>query len=193
MSNEKWISTSLGYDIALVNDDIICRNAKGKIVKTIPKKLKELPETEQLRELQQWLTQRKVQIAQQIETWFQRSLPIATQILCILWQDTFWHNTLENLVICPVVNNQVQLSTCGFLKNVCPDKGVGIINVDGETQWLDATYIVIPHPILIPDLADLRELATELDLEQKVLQLFREIWEKNDMFFIFNCYRWSFI
>ncbi|BBM85371.1 DUF4132 domain-containing protein [Candidatus Uabimicrobium amorphum] len=179
MSNEKWISTSLGYDIALVDNNILCRNAKGKIVKTLPKKVKELPETEQLKELQQWLTQRKIQIAQQIETWFQRSLPISTKILCILWQDKLWQNTLENLVVCPVEDDHIELSACGFLKNICAEKGVGIINVDGETEWLGASYIVIPHPILIPDLADLRELATELDLEQKVLQLFREIWEKN--------------
>ena len=53
-----------------------------------------------------------------------------------------------------------------------------MVDADGETRWLDAALVSIPHPVLLDDLEELRELALELDLTQGVEQLLREVHHK---------------
>jgi hypothetical protein len=55
---------------------------------------------------------------------------------------------------------------------------VGVVNLDGESAWLSAEQLAIPHPVRLPDLDDLREFAIELGVRQSTKQLFREIWHK---------------
>ncbi|MDB5340056.1 MAG: hypothetical protein JWN70_5675, partial [Planctomycetaceae bacterium] len=50
------------------------------------------------------------------------------------------------------------------------------IDLDGETQWLKVDAIAIPHPILLNELNDFRQLTIELTVQQKLDQLFRQTW-----------------
>jgi hypothetical protein len=54
--------------------------------------------------------------------------------------------------------------------------GIGVVDRDGETQWLKSERILIPHPILIEGLDDLREIAADMQFSQSVEQIFRPIF-----------------
>ncbi|WP_308194517.1 DUF4132 domain-containing protein [Micromonospora cabrerizensis] len=50
------------------------------------------------------------------------------------------------------------------------------MDLDGESGRLTAVQVVLPHPVRLPDLTDLREFAADLGVRQETLQLFREVW-----------------
>ena len=53
-----------------------------------------------------------------------------------------------------------------------------MVNLDGETLRIPADRLLIPHPVLLPELDDLREFAADLGVRQSVDQLFRAIWSR---------------
>jgi hypothetical protein len=71
-----------------------------------------------------------------------------------------------------------ELSRAGFLRDADAGGRLGIVDLDGESVRLDAARVVLPHPVLLEDLDDLREFAVELGVRQGVRQLFREIWRR---------------
>ena len=64
----------------------------------------------------------------------------------------------------------------GLLRGMDERGRVGLVNLDGETEWLALTSVVIPHPVLLEDLDELREFAAELGVVQAVPQLAREVF-----------------
>jgi hypothetical protein len=108
-----------------------------------------------------------------------RSLPAARSVLHAVYEDPAWRAPLANAVIWPLgPGGAPQEDVCGFLRAVDPARGLGIVDLDGETRWIDAERVAIPHPILLSALNDLRELATELQLTQGVAQVFRETFPR---------------
>lgn len=101
-----------------------------------------------------------------------RSLPLPTEMLTEIWKDPDWRAPLLNLLVdCPKVGK-------GFLRDVSSDRGLGLVDLDGESHWYgEAAEVVIPHPILVDGLTEYREVLVELSLEQSLVQLFRECWE----------------
>jgi hypothetical protein len=53
-----------------------------------------------------------------------------------------------------------------------------VVNLDGETVRLSPRTVTLPHPVLLPDLDDLREFAAELGVVQRVEQIHRATWTK---------------
>lgn len=174
-----WIDAGGGYTVALDGTKLVCRNAKGKRLASVPKKVKTTDVAEQMLALRDWLTQHERDCIDTVESWMLRSLPTPREVLLKVWEDPTWRSPLENAVVTAVATdgspNQEQ---AGFFKGVEDGKGVGVVDLDGETQWLDTATVAIPHPILLEELSDWRELATELSLEQGISQLFRETHER---------------
>jgi hypothetical protein len=80
-------------------------------------------------------------------------------------------------------DGEIHQEESGFLLNVDAKKGVGIVDLDGETQWIKSESVAIPHPILLEGLTDFRELSVELGFEQSLDQLFRQTFKpaKDDL------------
>ncbi len=169
-----WIAAEKGYQLALAENKLRCRNPKGKELASVPKWLRESELAVQVIALRDWLGQHRQQSLDTVETWMLRSLPVPRDVLAAVWPDPTWQALLRNLVACPVRDGEPDTDGGGFLREVRADDGLGVIDLDGETDWLAADSVCIPHPILLPDLADYQELAAELDLAQGVHQLFRE-------------------
>jgi hypothetical protein len=174
-----WLPTVDGYDVALADGKVVCRSGAGKVLKAVPKALKETEAVVGLRQLQEWLDRHDAKCLRQVEDWLLRSLPVPAVVIASLWPDPSWRSALRDSVVVPVdARGAWQLDAAGFLRDVHPDGRAGVVNLDGESVWLTSERLVLPHPALLQDLDDLREFAVDLGVQQGVLQLFREIWRK---------------
>jgi len=175
-----WIEADKGYAIGMHEGKVVSRNPKGKKLASVPKWLKENDQGQQLAALKDWLTEHKQQFRDQIEQWMLRSLPLPRTTLAAIWPDPSWREILENTVVCNVTKGKLVQDQSGFLRDVDLKKGVGVVDLDGETQWLKSETIAIPHPILLDEMDDFRELTIELGVEQVLDQLFRQTWKPTE-------------
>lgn len=174
-----WIDAGKGYCLALDGEKLVARNPKGQRLASVPKALQESEACEQLQDLKAWMAQHQRECQEQVETWMLRSLPVPRALFEAVWQDLSWRRELENAVIIPILEDaSLDHENAGMLKAVDPTRGLGVVNLDGETLWLTATRVSIPHPILLSELPTLRELCSDLGLSQVLSQLYRETWDK---------------
>jgi len=171
-----WLSAEKEYGLALLNGKVIARNPKGAKLSSVPPWLKESELAQQLTSLRDWLDEHEKQCLAAIELWMLRSLPVPREVLAAVWPDPAWQSILMNSVICSVRKGELSQTEAGFLKQIDDKKGVGIVDLDGETQWLKVDAIAIPHPILLAEMNDFRQLTIELGIQQTLDQLFRQTW-----------------
>lgn len=174
-----WIDAPNGYRVALLDGKIACRNAKGNKLASVPKELKESDAVQVLEDVRDWLVAHDRDCIATVERWMLRSLPAPRAVLQAVWEDPSWRRALENAVVVPVdESGKRDDSAAGFFRGVDPERGIGLVTLDGETVWTDALAVAIPHPILIRELDDFRALAGELAATQGISQLVRETYEK---------------
>jgi len=176
-----WIEAVDGYALALDGARLLCRNRKGRVLASVPKKARDTEAARQLRGLRDWLAEHEQDCAATVEGWMARSLPVPRRVLAAVWDDPAWRRPLADAVVWPLdASGAADVDRAGFLRGVDPARGLGIVDLDGETDWLEETSVGLPHPVLLEDLDDWRELAAELGIEQGLSQLFRETWPRGD-------------
>jgi hypothetical protein len=175
-----WVKAADGYSLALDGDGkLVGRNAAGKQLASVPKKIKDSEPAAQLLALREWLGEHERECADLVDAWMIRSLPVPRAIVEAVWPDSAWRTPLENAIVWPIdARGVADAERVGFLKGADPKRGVGVVSATGESVWIAALAVAIPHPILIAELDDFRELVTELQLKQGLSQLFRETWTK---------------
>ncbi|MGW4380619.1 DUF4132 domain-containing protein [Kitasatospora sp. NPDC004531] len=168
-----WL-TAGDYQVTLEPDgSVACRNAAGRRLKTVPPKLKDDPAVVGLRRLAEWLAAHERQCLATVERWMVRSLPVPAAVIVEVWADEAWRSVLRDLVV-----TGADGSVAGFLRDAAPGRGLGVVDLDGDTVRLTDAEIRIPHPVLLEDLDELREFAVELDVAQQLQQLHREVWHR---------------
>ncbi|MFD7584869.1 DUF4132 domain-containing protein [Kitasatospora sp. NPDC059811] len=172
-----WVETGAGgYRVALDGEGkVVCRNAAGRELKSLPSKLGDDPVVTQLRQLTEWLAAHERRCQEDVERWMVRSLPVPAAVLTAVWADEAWQAVLRDLVV-----TGPNGAVAGFLRGADAERGLGLVDLDGDTVRLTDGEILIPHPVLLPDLDDLREFAVELGVSQRVPQLYREVWHRPD-------------
>jgi hypothetical protein len=168
-----WV-TAGDYEVALDGGKVVCRNAAGKQLRSVPAKLKDAPAVVELKALAEWLERHARECADVVERWMIQSEPVSLALLAEVWTDPVWRGVLRDAVVCPPEGSDV----AGFLRDADADKGLGVVDLDGDTVRLDDAWVRIPHPVMLQDLDELREFAGELDVEQRVQQLYREVWRR---------------
>lgn len=169
-----WIDAGDGYRLALRDGKLACRGPKGQLLSAVPKDLKAGPVAAELLEVRDFLVGHRRECVAQVENWMLRSLPTPRAVLAAVWPDQAWRAALENSVVVPADDP----SRAGFFRGVDERRGIGVVNLDGETVWIDAASVTLPHPVLLAELDDFRGLAAELKLTQGIAQLFRETFGK---------------
>lgn len=171
-STDGWLDAGGGYALGIRDGAIACRNEKGKILSSVPKPLKDGEAFDTLTGALEFLLLHATECRETVETWMLRSLPVPRGVLTAIWADPDWRRPLENLIV------DVDGHT-GLLRAV-EDKGIGLVNLDGETKWLPraGAALSVPHPILLGELDDWRSLLAELAIAQGTAQLFRETFGK---------------
>ncbi|MEU9975244.1 DUF4132 domain-containing protein [Streptomyces sp. NPDC051014] len=167
-----WV-TAGDYEVALDDGKVVCRNAAGRRLKSVPAKLADDPAVMGLRQLTEWLERHERQCLADVERWLTRSLPVPLKVLTRVWPDPAWQAALRDLVV-----TGADGEVAGFLRDADPERGLGLVDLDGDTVRIAPGLVRLPHPVLLEDLAELREFAVELGVEQKAAQLFREVWHR---------------
>jgi hypothetical protein len=173
-----WLDTAGGYQVTLESGQVACRNAAGRRLKSLPPAIREDPVVVGLRQLTEWLGRHEAKCRAEIEAWMVRSLPVPAALLRSVWPDEAWRTALTDLVVAvPDEHGGFDPAGIGFLRDV-DGQGVGVVNLDGETLRIPADRLLIPHPVLLPELTDLQEFAADLGVRQSVDQLFRATWAR---------------
>jgi hypothetical protein len=174
-----WLSAGDGYEVALVEGRVAARStsgrAAGRQLKSLPKALRDHPEVDRLRRFAEWLDRHAGACAAQVDTWMVSSLPVPTGLLARVWPDEAWQSALRDLAVVGDDPDEV-----GFLRDATASGELRVVNLDGETVRLSPRTVTLPHPVLLPDLDDLREFAAELGITQRVEQIHRATWRKPD-------------
>lgn len=174
-----WLDAGNGYELAIVDGALRCRNAKGKVLKSVPKAVAKSACAESLKALIAWLKEHERHAVETVEGWMLGSLPTPRDVLVEVLRDPAWRTPLIDAVVHPVDASGVpDPDGGGLLRAVDATKGLGVVTIDGETEWIDAPMVAVPHPMLVPELDDFRELATELGVTQGVQQLYRDTFPK---------------
>ncbi|MHC5908967.1 DUF4132 domain-containing protein [Streptomyces sp. S6] len=168
-----WVSAAGGYEVALDGGRVVCRNASGKALKSVPSKLRDDPAVAGLEQLAEWLERHERQCLADVERWMIRSLEVPVEVLLSVWPDPAWRSTLRDLVVLWDTGE-----VAGFLRDADPARGLGVVDLDGDTVRVAPGLVRLPHPVLLEDLEELREFAVELGVEQRAPQLFREVWHR---------------
>ncbi|MFD9728377.1 DUF4132 domain-containing protein [Streptomyces sp. NPDC059072] len=176
-----WLAAGEGYEISLVEGQVAARSttgrAAGRQLKSLPKALKEHPEVDRLRRLSEWLDRHAAACVAQVDTWMVSSLPVPTELLARVWPDEAWQGALRDVAVVGDDPDEV-----GFLRDATESGELKVVNLDGETVRLSPRTVILPHPVLLPDLDDVREFAAELGIAQGVEQIHRATWQKPDTF-----------
>ncbi|MBQ1089418.1 DUF4132 domain-containing protein [Streptomyces sp. B93] len=167
-----WVSAG-GYEVALDDGKVVCRNAAGRRLKSVPPKIADDPAVVALRQLVEWLGRHERQCLADVERWMVRSLPVPFGVLARVWPDPAWQGALRDLVV-----TGADGAVAGFLRDADAERGLGLVDLDGDTVRVTTDLVRLPHPVLLDDLEELREFAVELGVEQRAQQLFREVWRR---------------
>ncbi|WP_405014735.1 DUF4132 domain-containing protein [Kitasatospora sp. NBC_01539] len=174
-----WLAAGEGYEVALVEGRVTARatagRSAGRQLKTLPKAVREHPETDRLRRFAEWLDRHAASCVAQVDTWMVSSLPVPTGLIARVWPDEAWQAALRDLV---VVGDDPDET--GFLRDATADGSLKLVDLDGETVRIAPETVTLPHPVLLPDLDDLREFAAELGVVQRVEQIHRATWLRPD-------------
>ncbi|MBF9132429.1 DUF4132 domain-containing protein [Plantactinospora sp. S1510] len=172
-----WLSAGDSYEISLVDGKVVARSAArrgtGRPLKTLPKALRDHPEVDRLRQLAEWLDRHSADCVARVETWMVSSLPVPTGLLARVWPDPAWQGVLRDLVVMGD-----DLEQLGLLRDVTDSGELRVVDLDGETLRMSPQTVTLPHPVLLPELEDLREFVAELGVSQRVEQLHRATWPK---------------
>ncbi|MGW0432684.1 DUF4132 domain-containing protein [Micromonospora sp. NPDC003197] len=172
-----WLPAGDSHEISLVDGKVVARStgsrATGRPLKTLPKALREHSEVERLRRLAEWLDRHDATCLAQVNAWLVSSLPVQTGLLAKVWPDPSWQDILRDLVVVGADPEEP-----GFLREVTGSGELRLVNLDGETIRISPETVTLPHPVLLTDLDDLREFATELGITQRVEQLHRRVLAK---------------
>jgi hypothetical protein len=168
-----WLDAGKGYELGIRDGAIVARK-DGEPLGSVPKALKDGAIGERLAAAVDFLEDHERTCLATVESWMLRSLPVPRAVLESVLADDAWQKVLRDAWVVRVGRGAVNREAGGFFRGVDPTKGIGVVDRAGETTWLDTEMVMVPHPVLLDEVDDLRQLAVEIGVTQGLSQLFRE-------------------
>lgn len=168
-----WVDAGKGYELGIRGGELVAR--KNGVAVAVPRMLAGSPVAERLAGAIELLADHARTCLATVETWMLRSLPVPRSIVEAVLVDDAWAKVLRDAWVAPVAaGGVVDREAGGFFRGVDRTKGIGVVDRGGETTWLASELVMIPHPVLLDEIDDLRQLAVEIGVTQGLSQLFRE-------------------
>lgn len=176
-----WLAAGDTYRVALVDGRVVARSAaagepagqEGRQGESLPAEIRDHPEVIGLQRFAEWLERHAAECSAQVTTWMVSSLPVPTGLLAQLWPDEAWQAALRDIVVAADGPDET-----GFLRDADGSGALRVVNPDGETVRLTPRTVTLPHPVLLPELEELRTFAVESGVVQGVDQIHRATWRK---------------
>ncbi|GHB15392.1 hypothetical protein GCM10010377_00730 [Streptomyces viridiviolaceus] len=172
-----WLAAGDSYEVALVEGRVVARSVPGESPagqgRGLPAEIRDRPEVHELQRFAEWLERHAAECATQVDTWMVSSLPVPTVLLAQVWPDEAWQAALRDIVVVGDGPDEV-----GFLRDADGSGVLRVVNLDGETVRLAPRTVTMPHPVLLPELEELRAFAADLGVTQGVEQIHRATWHK---------------
>ena len=171
-AGESWTPAGDGYELRLDGTLLRCRNASGRELKSVPKKIRESALGQTLQAVRDWLVEHDRECLDSVETWLLAATPLPGRLIAEVWPDPSWRAALENLVIADLT----EPPTVGLLRGVDDEGRIGLVDLDAETVWIHPERLLIAHPVLLEELDEWRGLVAELGVRQQIAQLARDVF-----------------
>jgi hypothetical protein len=161
----------------------------GDVMRPASALMRDRETAQDLDEVAHWLVDRDAICADQVIEWMVRGTSLSTDELASLEADRDWSWALSGVILesaepiaddadgplaeeSPAGGDAIR----GFLQGVAAGRGVGILGLDGTTQWVNRRRWTIVHPALLADRGAWRALAAEAGVAQHVQQLSRDVY-----------------
>lgn len=172
VTGESWTPAGDGYELRLDGTLLRCRNASGRELKSVPKKIRESALGQTLQAVRDWLVEHDRECLDSVETWLLAATPLPGRLIAEVWPDPSWRMALENLVIADLT----EPPTVGLLRGVDDEGRIGLVDLDAETVWIHPERLLIAHPVLLEELDEWRDLVADLGVRQQIAQLARDVF-----------------
>jgi hypothetical protein len=141
----RWLMAAGGYEVALRSGQLVCRNAKGKELKDVPRAIKDDPVLLGLSGLPEWLAGHEAQVRADVGRWKSRSLPVPADLLARVWPDQAWRDELTGIVVAvPGPDGTWDPGRVGLFRDVS-DHEISVVNQDEEViQLAGASVVMLP-------------------------------------------------
>ncbi|MFD5448401.1 DUF4132 domain-containing protein [Streptomyces sp. NPDC127100] len=174
-----WLAVGDTYEVALAQGRVVARPASGRSrgepLDGLPAEIRDHPEVSGLERFAEWLDRHAAECAAQVTHWMVSSLPVPAALLARVWPDEAWQAALRDIVVVGEAPGDA-----GFLRDVDDTGRLRAVTPDGGTLRLTPRTVTMPHPVLLPGLADLRTFAAGSGVTQGIDQLHRATWHKPD-------------
>ncbi|WP_460701748.1 DUF4132 domain-containing protein [Myceligenerans halotolerans] len=147
----------------------------GRLLRSLPKELRGRPEIDRLQRLARWLERHAAECLAQVDHWMVWSVPVPTGLLAQVWPDEAWRSALRDMVVVGDDPDEPAL-----LRDVTGSGELQVVGLDGKTVGISPATVLLPHPVSLPRLAEVRRLAAESGAAGRVEQIHRETWIKPD-------------
>lgn len=172
VTGENWTPAGDGYELRLDGTLLRCRNAHGRELKSVPKKVRDSDIGQTLQAVRDWLVEHDRACLDSVETWLLAATPLPGRLIAEVWPDPSWRQALTNLVIADLT----EPPTVGLLRGVDAEGRIGLLDLDAETVWVHPERLLIAHPVLLEELDEWRGLVAELGVRQEIPQLARDVF-----------------
>ncbi|WP_434587450.1 DUF4132 domain-containing protein [Streptomyces sp. A5-4] len=161
--------------VALDDGKVVCRNAAGRLLKSVPAKLSDDPAVVGLRQLTEWLDQHEQQCLADVERWMVRSLPAPVTVFAEVWPDPSWQSALRDLIV-----TDADGEVAGFLRDADSVRGLDVLGLDGNTVRIMPGLVRVPHSALLDDLEEIRRFAADQGIRQRIGQRAGQVLRRDD-------------
>ncbi|MCG5212569.1 DUF4132 domain-containing protein [Streptosporangium sp. KLBMP 9127] len=151
-----WVPATPGHELALDGDTLVCRDDGGRRLNTVPGAVRRSAVAQELLALRDHLERHARECHAAVEAWMLGAQSVPAALIRQVWADPAWRDRLSGLVVIPEPAGRPRL-------------------LRRPADLAGAERALIPHPLLLADLAELRRLAADLGVTQQVPQLSREI------------------
>ncbi len=163
-----WLPTGNGYELIFDGERVDARRIGGNPLRYVPSEVEDTPVGRRFRWLSDGYRRHRRDCWYTVEAWMSGGHPLSAELLAVLWHDRCWRESLTDTFVTGPDGGR------GFLRGVDAE-GVHLLGTDGRDVTAGWTEVVIPHPVLLDDLDELRETASRLGIRQFLSQLGRDV------------------